>query len=388
MNSDPHNISRLLYKKVLGTLSASEREELDAWIARDEKNAELARTLSDTAFLSRERERRKAIDHRRPEADIQRRVNALRTQKLVKRISVAASISVIIACAAWVMLTDTPSLTGNAPSAMSSQSRIIDSIKPGSIKAELTTTQGATISLDSLNAAVASHGLKDIAESIPVISPGEKLCLDVPRGGEFKIVLSDSTVVWLNSESQLRFPKTFGSAERRVHITGEAYFEVRKDPERPFYVESTGQTVRVYGTTFNIKAYPDEEITYTTLESGSIALSRDINESGELFLSPGHQALLDSRNSEMKMRDVKTSVITGWRHGRFVLEGQPFESIMRDLSRWYDFEYEFADPTLKDDVYLGSIPRYDDFKTAISILEKCGDVKFTTSGSKIIISRK
>lgn len=388
MLSDPHIISNLLYKRILGKLSDRERSELEAWISADPKNAELARTLTDTVFLAEERAKRSDIDYRRPEADLQRRVNTIKAKALARRASVAASIAVIIACAAWIFMTETPYFISDGPLSSTTNTIIIDSIKPGRLKAELSTTHGTTIRLDSLTASESTPALKDIAKNIPVIAPGEKLCLDVPRGGEFRITLSDSSVVWLNSESQLRFPETFGSAERRVHIKGEAYFEIRKDPERPFYVESMGQTVRVYGTTFNIKAYPDEEITYTTLESGSISLTRNIPESGELVLSPGHQACLDSRNSEVTMRNVKTSVITGWRHGRFVLEGQPFESIMRDLSRWYNFEYEFADPSLKDDIYLGSIPRYGDFKAAISILEKCGDVKFTTSGNRIIISRK
>ena len=88
------------------------------------------------------------------------------------------------------------------------------------------------------------------------------------------------------------------------------------------------------------------------------------------------------------MKEVKTSVITGWRHGRFVFEGQTLDNIMRDLSRWYDFQYEFADPSLKDDVYIGSIPRYSDFRTAIAILEKCGDISVTTADNRIVISKK
>ncbi|WP_305150667.1 DUF4974 domain-containing protein [uncultured Duncaniella sp.] len=87
------------------------------------------------------------------------------------------------------------------------------------------------------------------------------------------------------------------------------------------------------------------------------------------------------------MKIVKTEVITGWRHGRFVFEEQPLSNIMRDLSRWYDFEYEFADPNVGDIVFLGSIPRYADFKTAISILEKSGGIRFSLTDGRIVISK-
>ena len=95
--------------------------------------------------------------------------------------------------------------------------------------------------------------------------------------------------------------------------------------------------------------------------------------------------MFDRDNCRVDMRVVKPSVITGWRNGRFVFEEQNLESIMRDLSRWYDFEYEFADPRARDIVFLGSIPRYSDFTTAIAILEKCGGVTFSLSANKVVI---
>lgn len=213
-----------------------------------------------------------------------------------------------------------------------------------------------------------------------------RLCLDVPRGGEFKIILEDSTEVWLNSESTLSYPEVFSPTERRVRVTGEAYFAVKTDAKRPFYVETDRLTVKVYGTAFNVRAYADDPFIYTTLERGSISITRTDISSGEVLLSPGHQALLNREDLKLNMRTVDPQVITGWRHGRFVFEEQPLASIMRDLSRWYDFDYEFESPELEQIIFMGSIPRYADFATAISIIEMSGGLHFTTQDGKVIIS--
>ena len=151
-------------------------------------------------------------------------------------------------------------------------------------------------------------------------------------------MLEDSTVVWLNSESTLSYPEVFRASERRVHVTGEAYFAVKPDDSRPFYVETDEQVVRVYGTAFNVRTYADDPCVCTTLEHGSIAISLAETPSGEVRFSPGHQARLNRQDSKLDMLIVvDPQVITGWRNGRFVFQNQPLSVIMRDLARWYDF---------------------------------------------------
>ncbi|MDE7147162.1 MAG: FecR domain-containing protein, partial [Duncaniella sp.] len=213
------------------------------------------------------------------------------------------------------------------------------------------------------------------------------LCLEVPRGGEFKIQLEDGTEVWLNSSSRLYYPKTFSGDVRKVRIEGEAYLAVATDSLRPFYVETDNQQIRVYGTEFNVRYYPDETEVYTTLERGKVSLSRLDEPDAELFLTPGHQAVFRTADQRVRVRPVNTDVVTSWRKGRFVFEHQTLMRIMQDLSRWYDFEYEFTDDSLRGEEFMGSIPRYSDFTTAIAILEKCGGIKFSVSDGKVIVSR-
>ena len=380
-----HHISQLIYRHILGTVTPEEQAELDRWIAAHPDNEAFFFFIADCTALDRDLRAARRIDTARPVADMQRRIRSLQRPQRLRNLSIAASIALLLATGIY-LISHTSRLSTQDPALASAPAiETLDSIKPGTTRARLTSSAGQTIDL-----ATADSG-HDIAALTPVTvshnhnSDTVQYCLDVPRGGEFKIVLEDSTEVWLNSQSQLRYPEMFAENERRIQLTGEAYLHVAPDADRPFYVESRGQEVRVYGTTFNIKAYDDEELTYTTLESGSISLRPLEGNGGELVLTPGHQAMFDRDNCRVDMRVVKPSVITGWRNGRFVFEEQNLESIMRDLSRWYDFEYEFADPRARDIVFLGSIPRYSDFTTAIAILEKCGGVTFSLSANKVVI---
>lgn len=383
-----NRISELVYRSIIGTLSPQERAELDAWIAEDPANANFVRELTDIGMLERERNLRRKIDTKRPAADMQRRIDALNRQRYLRYAPAAAAAAVIVFAVLFAVIwspsigdkTDLIAQT-EAPRTIS-----IEEIVPGKSRARLVSSEGQAVLLGSKESGQETDKLLTIPAA--KADKVQDLCLDVPRGSEFKIVLEDSTEVWLNSASQLHYPQVFADNERRVTVTGEAYFSVKKDPSRPFYVESRGQVVRVYGTTFNIKAYPDEDVTYTTLETGSISLRAEDGNSGELYLSPGHQALYNPAEQKVDMKVVNTSVITGWRHGRFVFEEQPLENIMRDLSRWYDFEYEFADDEAKHIVFLGSIPRYADFKTAVMILEKSGGITFSIADNKVVVSTK
>lgn len=384
-------ISRLIYRRLIGTITPEEETLLRQWLDESEDNRLFLDSLADPSALTDEHHTRRVVDPLRPARDMELRIAARRRRSLMRRASrIAAAVAILIIAAgtAWHFSRhtrlDAPA-QDVSPVAVTPAPKTIDDISAGTTRATITNQAGRTIALSA-----GESGRDGTTHFIPKASaehmPPQQLCLEVPRGGEFKVILEDSTVVWLNSESTLRYPDTFSDTERRVAVTGEAYFSVSKDPSRPFYVESEGQVIRVYGTTFNVRAYPDEDATYTTLETGSISLARDTAPSGEIFLSKGHQAILDHSSDRVSMAVVDPAAVTSWRHGRFVFDDQPLERIMRDLSRWYDFEYEFESPEVAQIVFMGSIPRYADFASAISIIEMSGGLRFTTRDGKVIIS--
>lgn len=383
-----HDISRLIYRSIIGRLSERERQILDKWIEESQENKKFVEDLVDMSALDKGWRITNRVNVRRPAADMQRQIDHIKRREIMRVASITAAACALIGIGVWVashvFLTNTAAEVRQEMAMAKAAPLTIDDIKPGTSKARLISASGETLELDAKGSGKKSY-MFTAASNTPESEP-EDLCLVVPRGGEFRLILEDSTIVWLNSQSTLRYPEVFTGAERRVEITGEAYFEVRKDENRPFYVESNGQEIRVYGTSFNVKAYDDEPVTYTTLESGVISLRQADGKSGEIMLSPGHQARYSREEQNIDMRVVNTETVTQWRHGRFVFEDQTLEEIMRDLSRWYDFEYKFADQETAKIEFLGSIPRYADFKTAITILEKCGAVEFTITDNKIVIS--
>lgn len=386
---DSEYISHLLYHLIIGDISDAGRRDLADWAAENEYNRRVLERLQDKDYLLREYRRIRAVDPRRAMKDMESRIAA--PQPFIRRPwSRVRTITLSVAglAAAIVLLfgfyTYYQKLTPEKPKAIVAQVAS-SKITHGSTQAVLTLENGDTLHLGSS----AKDNAAKMAEGHSVFSGGHaKLSVTTPRGGEFKITLEDGTEVWLNAETQLRYPERFGDGERRVAVTGEAFFKVAKDSKRPFYVETAGQVVRVYGTEFNVHAYPEDKSVATTLVEGSIALQAASGNGSQLMLTPGHQALFDKLSHEASVKSVDTEVVTSWRSGSFVFENQNLGDIMQTLSRWYDFDYKFADASLAHTEFMGSIPRYGEFADVVEILETSGGLKFRIKGRTVIISRK
>ena len=374
------NISLLICKQLVGSITADEQRVLDEWRQRSPHNEAAYQRLHDNERLLVEHHRAQLADYRRPLDDMKRRLGIGRRRQWPQWLA-AAAVALLLVGVGLYWQRGTQDDTRQ-------QEALATLIVPGTTQATLTLTNGETIQLDNdtlypLHHPHASH---------PVAASAETALhqLSTPRGGEFRVVLEDGTEVWLNADSRLRYPEVFDGPERRVEVEGEAYFKVAKNPERPFIVSSGGQEVRVYGTAFNVHAYPDETAIYTTLVEGSIALwlADDHDNSRELMLTPDHQSTFDVQNSTFSVKAVDTDVVTSWRSGVFVFEDQTLEQIMRTLSRWYDFDYEFGDRQTATTVFMGSIPRYGSFSEVCDIFHKLGGIRLRQQGRKVTITAK
>lgn len=378
-------LAGLIYRRILGTITPEEAEVLDEWRNVCVANETTYRKLMDAAFLEREYQRIKAVDASRPLADMQSRIGRKKRQRVLRlgiRTGVAAAVAgLILWGVSWFMPQPIPPSTEWQTTGM-----YATQIRPGETKAVLTLDDGTKVSLGADN----RTNEKAIEQNKTQKKPGKQEFnrLTTPRGGEFRITLTDGTQVWLNAESQLSYPDTFRTNERRVVLKGEAYFQVARNERKPFYVESDGQLIRVYGTEFNVRSYQEDDEIYTTLVGGSVALQADNGANAELFLTPGHQAVFDKQTASVYIRPVDTDVVTSWRKGMFVFEEQNLGQIMAELSRWYDFDYEFTDNVLCETVFMGSVPRYGDFGEVLEILEKSGGVKFRMQERTVIVSAR
>lgn len=209
--------------------------------------------------------------------------------------------------------------------------------------------------------------------------------LTVPRCCEYRMVLADGTQVWLNSDSELRFPVNFIGNERRVFLKGEAFFQVAKDEMKPFRVETGVLEIEALGTQFDVSAYQDDRKWMTTLVEGRVRVSdRDARQT--CILEPGKQALL--HNNMLTVSDVNVEEITGWKEGRFVFRNMTMENIARQLERWYDVEIGFPDVMVRYYRFTGVMKRYNRLSQLIEMIEETTDVKFQVNGRDVKIYRR
>ncbi len=211
--------------------------------------------------------------------------------------------------------------------------------------------------------------------------------LDIPKGGEFFLVLSDGTKVWLNSESSLKYPTQFNSKARKVYLEGEAYFEVANNPLLPFDVVVDDLSVRALGTSFNIMAYDDELYIETSLIEGKVQIfSEEPEENNAYNLYPSYQAKYERRTKHIQQEKVNTDDVIAWKNGLFVFDNEDIESIMHRLSRWYDIEVEYYNLVIGDYHFTGSVRRYEDIDKILDMIKMTTHLEFMIEGRKILIS--
>ena len=211
--------------------------------------------------------------------------------------------------------------------------------------------------------------------------------LTTPVGGEYSLVLSDGTKVFLNADSELKYPVEFSDGKRIVDLKGEAYFEVHKDSLRPFIVRINGAEVTVLGTSFNVNTYGDDGQIYTTLVNGAVRVSSVKNGQAEV-LKPGMQSVMDVQSGQLTVREVDVEPYVAWREGRFVFRAMTLDLIMRQLQRWYDFEVFYQNPELKDYEFRGVIKRDMDLDKVLSVIKVTTNVDFEVKGKVITIIKR
>ncbi len=204
----------------------------------------------------------------------------------------------------------------------------------------------------------------------------------IPRGGENTVVLSDGSIVRLNSDSKLTYPVCFTGKQRTVMLEGEAFFDVAADAGHPFVVRTHYGEVRVLGTAFNINAYNDNEACYTTLVHGKVCISSLMDEYEELI--PGEQAVMWT--DRIEKRAVNVEDYTGWINGIFSFHSETLCSIMSKLERWYNIEVVYEDPELKQLTYSGTVKRYENINSFLNAFELTGDLTYRVKGRRIYLS--
>ncbi|HEX9825517.1 MAG TPA: FecR family protein [Flavobacteriaceae bacterium] len=392
-------IETIIVNYLTNQASASELDELANWL-NSKTNEQLFKTYIKTNHLIDYNMLQFDADHTKKQLldMIHKEKKVLKMRSFNKRSKYAAAAILIIALASTYFLRDT---IFNSNSETITPIIVNNQIEPGIDKATLTLEDGTQVTLEK-GTAYQTQNATSNGEEI-VYKDGRRKTEDgrrenrdelvyntltIPRGGQFQMTLSDGTKVWLNSETQLKYPVSFTDGEsRRVELVyGEAYFEVSPSTENrgsDFKVHHDQQEVQVLGTAFNIKAYKDETHIYTTLAEGNVA----VNFNGKTqLLSPGEQSVLDGNTNNITINKVNVNIETAWKEGIFnFIQGKSLKEIMAVLSRWYDFDVVFENESLESVRFKGILGKNQNVEEILSAIKSTSINNYEINNKTIIL---
>jgi ferric-dicitrate binding protein FerR (iron transport regulator) len=391
-----HNAEELIRKYLAGNCTAEEKALVESWHLEE---------LAAHTYVPGEEQI--TLVHQRMQAALSQHIQATRPRAIIKR--------------TWFRMTAAALLAGcifgfgylyyiKAPR---TETVVLDkqqTILPGHNGAVLTLADGRAIMLDSLgNGLLAEQpGTKVLLNNGQLTYQADSTnsaassynTISTPRGRQFKIALPDGSLVWLNAASSLRYPTAFTGSERKVFVTGEAYFEVnpltpkggKKIPFKVIIPPHSGGTegaeVEVLGTHFNINAYEDEETASTTLLEGSVKVmtgdwSRSKEKKQAVILKPGQQASISGQQNSIQVLSADVNAVVAWKNGVFNFQDATLEIVMRQLARWYDLEVVYQ-KGIPDIAFEGEINRQNELTSVLHSLERLG-VHFELKGRRLTV---
>ena len=380
MTDDRRHINwDMIVRHLMDVATDEEREEVERWLAEDEGNREYyrkAKRYFETYYTGEETrvvDTRGAWDEFVVYADKSRKAHIWR---MIVKYAAILLLPLCVGLGYWFLGNDTPQTTFVSGGI---------SIEPGTTKAVLVFNSGQQVKLtDSIAFEQAIEKFKPSGQVEQAIEYNKII---VPRGGEYNLVLADGTSVMINSDSKLSVPDRFEGKERRVRLEGEALFHVAQDVEHPFIVETDGGDVTVLGTVFNVNAYSGEDYVQTTLVEGRVAFQGK-GMTDARTIAPGEQITYDVQTNSVNVEKVDTRVYTAWTEGKWIIEGECLEEIMKQLARWYDVTLFYQNAEAKDLVFTGDLEKYSNCNVILDIISMTTNVEFELKDRVIIVKMK
>ncbi len=384
MKKQQHNARAILQRYIQGQCTEEERMWVEEWYKNN----------YDTEFK---------IDTALAEEHFAEVWNALednvirkKTVSFKKIAAIAASISIVLGIGSFYLWKSSSQQEAEQVVVQEAQSQI----EAGRDQALLTLADGRTIDLDNVAVGeyVTENGIiitkmddgtlsyKANADQVQRVADVYNT-ISTPRGGQYKVILPDNSVVWLNAASSLRFPVAFAGNTRAVELEGEGYFEVAHDKRKPFIVTSQNQQTIVKGTKFNIAAYASDKEMVTTLVEGSVlvrAMNNHRDGIDEILLRPNEQVVMN--NNVMTKSNVDPTQAIAWKDGKFIFNNTPLSRIMQQLSRWYDVEVQYLD-AVDNITFTGSVSRFDDIQDVLRKISLTESVRFETKERRVMVRR-
>ena len=378
-------IARLIARYLSDEIGEEEQAELTRWRDESPENERLFQEICKEENIKQNMQKRQTFHAEDGWEGVQRKIQRHRFRHRILNICKNAAIFIFPVAIATVAIYK----SGNEPQPLS---QVEEQIVPGGKKAVLILDNGEAIDLKSTSGVELKEKDGTVIQVDSTVlnyqqapaRTSEKLAynkVNVPRGGEYQLMLSDGSKVQLNSMSSIRFPVQFAQDCRLVELEGEAYFEVSKTGQ-PFIVQTKGMKIEVLGTTFNISAYANEEY-QTTLVSGSVKVQTE-NGSNRI-LKPSEQACITPGSNQINVRNVDTAFYTSWIHGKINFKDQRLDDIMKTLARWYDMDVVYENEATKELRFGCYVNRYNEITPLVKLLEQTGRVTVTVEGKTIKI---
>ena len=378
-------IARLIARYLSDEIGEEEQAELTRWRDESPENERLFREICKEENIKQNMQKRQTFHAEDGWEGVQRKIQRHRFRHRILNICKYAAIFIFPVAIATVAIYK----SGNEPQPLS---QVEEQIVPGGKKAVLILDNGEAIDLKSTSGVELKEKDGTVIQVDSTVlnyqqapaRTSEKLAynkVNVPRGGEYQLTLSDGSKVQLNSMSSIRFPVQFAQDCRLVELEGEAYFEVSKTGQ-PFIVQTKGMKIEVLGTSFNISAYANEEY-QTTLVSGSVKVQTE-NGSNRI-LKPSEQACITPGSNQINVRNVDTAFYTSWIHGKINFKDQRLDDIMKTLARWYDMDVVYENEATKELRFGCYVNRYNEITPLVKLLEQTGRVTVTVEGKTIKI---
>lgn len=393
-----HEYKRIVFlisKEISEDITLQETQELSEWLSKHPDNSALYNRIRNSESLKQRNEEYQQIDIQAGWRLLASKMERKKDREIKPRrvLYYAAAILVpliILGGLSWYFSNEKPEekvVVLQAPK-----------IEPGKPRAILVLDDGKYVALDSLNNQMITEKDGTLIEknnqslNYSGQSGNSKMTniyntIKIPRGGEYNLVLSDGTKVYLNSESQLRYPVQMAGNIREVELTGEGYFEVTKNDKSPFVVKTKGVSIEVLGTSFNVNAYDNTGEIVTTLVEGSVKLNLQ-GSSLTKTLKPAEQAVFDKNSGQTEISKVDVNLYTAWKDGHLIFYNNRLEDVMVILTRWYSAEVLFKNESIKDLRFSGSLDRYGDIKQILDIIGSTGKVNIEIKDNTILFSSK
>ena len=391
-------ITELIHKVKLGKMSRDEHSGLNDWVMQSSENKKNYNDLLSSKIGDILKENQ-SIDLNEGWIALNKKINPKKkfTSVFVGVMKYAAIVVMPLLILLYLFVSNTDDDVGELAE--------VNKIKPGVFKAVLFTSNGGVYSLDKHveDKFIESEGVQ-ITESGKLLdySKGNSLgklkkragelsynVIKTPRGGEYSVVLSDGTKVMLNAESEFKYPIRFEGKYREVYLSsGEAYFEVAHNASNPFVVHSGDMKTKVLGTSFNVRAYKNEDVISTTLVEGKVQIESDKDKSFKMVMSPNQQSVYRISDANYSIREVNVKHHIAWKDGRFVFHKRRLGTILDDISRWYDVKLFYQNADVQDLLFTGNMNRYENLKTALNMLEKTNKVKFNIKKNTVLVIKK